>query len=73
MSTVPVAGLKQEMVHAVEKKFPCATITDLTKCVSCKDVTFRNGMIVVYGSTSGLPDFGQILQICVVQEILCNH
>lgn len=28
-------------------------------------------MIVAHGSTSGLPDFGEILQICIVQERLC--
>lgn len=28
-------------------------------------------MIIAHGSTSGLPDFGEILQIYIVQERLC--
>lgn len=71
VSAIPVEALNQEMAQAVEQKFPSATNTNLTKCVTCKGVTFRNGMIVVYGSTSGLPDFAEILKICVVQETLC--
>lgn len=63
--------MRQEMAQAVEQKFPGTLEIHLTKCVSSKGVTFRNGMIVVHGSTSGLPDFGEISQICVVRDSLC--
>lgn len=52
-------------------KYLNTTEVHLTKCVNSKGVEFRNGMIVPYGSTSGLPDFSEILQICMVQERLC--
>lgn len=70
-SKVPVDVLKQEMALLVQQKFPSASNIDLTKCVSYKGVTYRNGMILVHGSTSGLPDFGEIIHICVVQNTLC--
>lgn len=71
MSTVPVAVLKQEMAQTIEQKFPGTTEVHLTKCVSSKGVQLKNGMMVAHGSTSGLPDFGEVLQICIVQEKLC--
>lgn len=71
VSTVPVDVLKQEMAQTIEQKFPGTTEVHLMKCVSSKGVQFRNGMIVAHGSTSGLPDFGEILQICIVHEKLC--
>lgn len=70
VSTVPLDVLKQEIAHAIEQKFPGTTEVHCTKCVSNKGVQFRNGMIVAHGSTSGLPDFGEILQICIIQERL---
>lgn len=71
VSTVPLDCLKQEIAQTIEKNFPGTTEVHLSKCVSSKGVHFRKGMIVAHGSTSGLPDFGEILQICVVQERLC--
>ena len=71
VSTVPLDVLKQEIAQTIENNFPGTTEVHLSKCVSSKGVHFRNGMIVAHGSTSGLPDFGEILQICVVQERLC--
>lgn len=38
--------------------------------MSSKGVNFKNGMTVAYGSTNGLPDFEEILQVCVVHERL---
>ncbi|KAL2095439.1 hypothetical protein ACEWY4_010158 [Coilia grayii] len=70
-SKVPVDVLKWEMAQVIEQKFSSASDIDLTKCVSYKGVTYRNGMILVHGSTSGLPDFGEIIHICVVQKTLC--
>lgn len=71
VSTLPIEILKNEIILTVKQKFPSAAEVCLTKCVSSKGVHYRNGMIVAYGSTSGLPDFGEILQICIVQEQIC--
>lgn len=71
VSTVPVDVLKEEMAQTIAQKFPGTSEVHLAKCVSSKGVTFRNGMIVAHGCTGGLPDFGEIVQICIVQESLC--
>nr|XP_020445017.1 uncharacterized protein LOC109953925 [Monopterus albus] len=71
VSTVPVDVLKKEIVQSIEHKFPGIKEVHLTRSVSTKGVCFKKGMIVAHGSTSGLPDFGQIVHIFVVQERLC--
>lgn len=71
VSTVHVDVLKQEIAQAIEQNFPGTTEVHLTKCASNKGVNFRDGIIVAHGSTSGLPDFGAIVQICIVQKRLC--
>ena len=63
--------MKADITQTIAEKFPGTTHVHLTKCVSSSGVDFREGMIVAYGSTSGLPEFGQVVQICVVQERLC--
>lgn len=70
VSTVPLDFLKPEIAQTIEKNFPGTTEVHLSNCVSSKGLHFRNGMIVAHSSTSGLPDFGEILQICAVQERL---
>lgn len=59
------------MAQTIAKTFLGTSEVHLTKCVSSKGVTFRNGMIVAHGSTSGLPNLGEVVQICIVQESLC--
>lgn len=63
--------LKQEIAQTIEQKFPGTTEVHLAKCVSSKGVNYRNGMIVAHGSTSGLPDFAEIIHICIVHKSLC--
>lgn len=70
ISTVPVDVLKQEIAQSIEQIYPGTTEVHFSKYVSSKGLTFRKGMIVAHGSTSGLPDFSEILQICVVQDRL---
>lgn len=62
--------LKQEIAQSIEQIYPGTTEVHFSKYVSSKGLTFRKGMIVAHGSTSGLPDFSEILQICVVQDRL---
>lgn len=71
VTTVSVDVLTQAAVERIKLKYPSVSEVHLTKSVISKGVEFRNGMIVAQGSTSGLPDFCEILQICLVQERLC--
>lgn len=70
VSTVPVSVLKKEIMESIEKMFPDTREVHLTTSVSANGVQYRKGMIVAHGSTSGLPDFGQIDHILVIQERL---
>lgn len=70
VSTVPVDVLKHEISQTIEQNFPGTTEVHLTKSVSTKGVHFRNRTIVAHGSTSGMPNFGEILQVCIVHKRL---
>lgn len=59
VSTVPVDDLTQDIAQTTEQNFPGTAEVHLTK----------DGNLTL--STSGLPDFGVILQIYFVQERLC--
>lgn len=71
VSTVPVDVLKKKgMMENIEKMFPGTREVHMTTSVSTNGVCYRKGMIVAHGCTSGLPDFGQIDHILVIQERL---
>lgn len=65
VSVVPLDVLRAEIAQAIRGTYPD------NKTVTNKVFTFKNGMIIVHGSTGGLPVFGEIVQICVVQQNLC--
>ncbi|KAI2644609.1 Shikimate kinase [Labeo rohita] len=69
--TVPLDVLQTEVAQMIRDKFPNVSEVHVAKSVSNKSMNFRNGMILAHDTTSGLPDFGEIVQICVVQEVLC--
>ncbi|KAL1249299.1 hypothetical protein QQF64_020304 [Cirrhinus molitorella] len=71
ISTISVDVLNQAAAEKIKLRYPSASEVHLTKSVISKGVEFRNGMVVAQGSTSGLPDFCEILQICLVQERIC--
>lgn len=71
VSTLPVDVLKQEIAQAIYQNFPGTTEVHLVNSLTSNGVNFRKGMIVVHGSTSGLPDFGEILQVYIVNDKPC--
>lgn len=71
ISTVSVDVLNQAAAEKIKLRYPSASEVHLTNSVISKGVEFRNGMVVAQGSTSGLLDFCEILQICLVQERMC--
>lgn len=71
-SAVPVDILKHEIVHVVRQRYPHLSEIHITKNVWSKGINYRTGMILVHGSEGGLPEFGQIEQICVLHQRFQN-
>lgn len=69
-SIVPVKILKTEISQTIEQLFPGTTEVHLTTCVTSSGVNYWKDMNVPYGSTSGLPDFAEILHICICRDQL---
>lgn len=49
----------------MSQKFPTLTDVNLTKTAESQGISYATGMILVYGTTGGLPDFAEIVQIVV--------
>lgn len=62
VSTVPVDVLKEEVAHAIRSKYPNTSEVHLAKNASSGGIAYSKGMIVAYGSASGLPEFAEIVQ-----------
>lgn len=68
VSTVPLDVLKEELAQAFKQRDPDVSEINLAKNVWSKGINYRPGMIVPYGSEGGLPEFGEIHQICLLQQ-----
>lgn len=51
-------------------KFPEETVVHLTNKADFQGTSYSIGMMLVYGSTGGLPDFAEILQMVIVRDSL---
>lgn len=70
VSTVSVDILHHDVQRDLRIKFPDITHIQLTKNASVNGTNYRPGMIVVYGSSAGLPEFAEVVQMVVVEENL---
>lgn len=70
VSTVPVDVLKEEVAEAIKLKCPRISEVHLAKNASSSGIAYSNGMIVPYGSAGGLPEFAEIIQMCVMNDSL---
>lgn len=66
-SPVPVDLLKSDIAVAIKQRLPDETDAHLTSNVSYNGMNYSKGMIVVHGHLFGLPEFAEILQICILQ------
>lgn len=66
VSTVPVDVLRGEVVESVRSKYPNIFDVCLARNASKDGITYSKGMVVAYGSVSGLPEFAEIIQMCIV-------
>lgn len=69
-STVPLELLKEELTQAFKQRNPYASEISIAKNVWCNGIQYRPGMIVAHGSFVGLPEFGEIHQICILEQRL---
>ena len=70
VSIVPVDVLNEEVVLALRLKYPDISQVNLKKNVTTKGINYRNGMFLACGSTAGMPEFAEIIQICIVRDEL---
>lgn len=66
VTDVCLGVLDGSLVQAVLNKFSDVGTVGLTPNVYLNGTQYSKGMILSVGSTSGLPDFGRILEICIV-------
>ena len=66
LSTVDLNVLREDIKEALETKFPGESCVQITNNVCYCGTSYSIGMILANGSTGGLPDFGELIQIVVV-------
>ena len=70
VSTVPLDFFKKELAQAFKQQDPDLSEIHLAKNVWSKGINYRTGMVVAHGSEGGLPEFGEIHQICILHQRL---
>ncbi len=80
VSTLPVDVLNKDVVTVLRQKYPGINEVHLAKNVTNNGINYRTGMLISFGSAGGLPEFAEILQICIVKsslhfvvKVLCVH
>lgn len=68
MTQVAVDVLKDSIKESFTKKFPGVVVVNMTNKVNILGTDYNIGMLLPFGSTGGLPDFGEILQIIIVHD-----
>lgn len=66
VSVVSVGILDAAIREAIWKKFKGLDSVSLTSIAYVKGTKYSKGMVLSVGQTCGLPDFGRVLEICVV-------
>lgn len=67
MSSLPLELVNENIQEFVSQTFPEETVIHFTKQAEFQGTSYSVGMVLVYGSTCGLPDFVEILQILVIR------
>lgn len=71
-SRVPLEVLKDDISLPIKQMHTDMTEVNMTKSADYRGINYRNRMIVICGFTDGLPGFGEIIRICVVQGCCCS-
>ncbi len=67
---VPIDVLNEDVVNTLTQKYPEVTAVNLAHSVTINGNTYKKGMTVVHGSCGGLPEFSEIIQLCIVKDDL---
>ena len=68
MTQVAVDVLKDSIKESFARKFPGVVVVNKKDKVNISGTDYSVGMLLPFGSTGGLPDFGEILQLIIVHE-----
>jgi hypothetical protein len=68
MTQVAVDVLKDSIKEPFPRKSPGVVVVNKKDKVNISGTDYSVGMLLPFGSTGGLPDFGEILQIIIVHE-----
>ncbi len=66
LSEVNLTVLREDIKTALETKFPGDSSVQMANTVCYSGTKYTIGMILANGSTSGLQDFGELIQMVVV-------
>ena len=70
VSSLPLEVLHVEIQESIKKLSPQLTSVQLTNTVTYHGTRYSAGMILPYGSTGGLPDFVEIIQMLILENNL---
>lgn len=70
VSKVPIDVLNNDVLNSLTQKYPGITAVNLAHSVTINGINYRKGMIVVHGSCGELPEFSEIIQLCVFCDCL---
>lgn len=70
VSTVHIDVLNKDISNALRQKSPDMDNVCLAKSVAYNGIIYKCGMILIHGSLGGLPEFGEIIQMVILQDKL---
>ena len=70
ISKVPIDVLYEDVVKTVTQRYPDITTVDLAHSVTVNSIKYKTGMVVVHGSCGSLPEFAEIMQLCLIRDTL---
>lgn len=68
MTQMAVDLLKDSIRQSFASKFPGVKVVNMTNKKTILGTDYKVGMLLAFGSTGGLPDFGEIVQVMIVHE-----
>ena len=66
LSTVDLTILREDIKKVLETKYPGESFVQIANTLCFSGTSYSTGMILAHGSTGGLPDFVELIQIAVV-------
>lgn len=70
MSKIPSVLVNENIQQFLSQTCPDQTVVHMTNKAEFQGTNYSIGMILAYGSTGGLPDFVEILQILILRDSL---